>query len=289
MRVQAVVLMAALAGALPSGAVRDLAPAPAAGPVKFAVIGDNGTGKRPQYDVGERMVEARERFPFEFVIMLGDNMYGRQRPADFEDKFERPYAQLLKSGVRFFATLGNHDDPDNRSYEPFNMSGERYYTFVVRGVRFVTFDTNMMDDEQLAWIERTLARSEEPWKVCFFHHPIYSDGGRHGSNVELRVLLEPLLVRHGVSVVFSGHEHVYERLMPQKGITYFVAGASGQLRRGDVRPSAMTAAAFDQDQSFMLADVAGDRMTFETISRTGRVVDRGVVPRRAGTAAGSQP
>ena len=289
MRALAIVLMAALAGALPSGAARDPAPAPAAGPVKFAVIGDNGTGKRPQYDVGERMVEARERFPFEFVIMLGDNMYGRQRPADFVDKFERPYAQLLKSGVRFFATLGNHDDPDNRSYEPFNMRGDRYYTFVVRGVRFVSFDTNMMDDEQLAWIERTLAGSEEAWKVCFFHHPIYSDGGRHGSNVELRVLLEPLLVRHGVSVVFSGHEHVYERVAPQKGITYFVAGASGQLRRGDVRPSAMTAAAFDQDQSFMLVDVAGDRMTFETISRTGRVVDRGVVPRRAGTAAGSQP
>jgi 3',5'-cyclic AMP phosphodiesterase CpdA len=216
-------------------------------------------------------------------------MYGRQRPADFVDKFERPYAQLLKSGVRFFATLGNHDDPDNRSYEHFNMRGERYYTFVVRGVRFVSFDTNMMDDEQLAWIERTLAGSEEAWKVCFFHHPIYSDGGRHGSNVELRVLLEPLLVRHGVSVVFSGHEHVYERVAPQKGITYFVAGASGQLRRGDVRPSAMTAAAFDQDQSFMLVDVAGERLTFETISRTGRVVDRGVVPRRAGTAAGSQP
>jgi hypothetical protein len=61
-----------------------------------------------------------------------------------------------------------------------------------------------------------------------FHHPLYSDAARHGSNIELRVVLEPLLVRYGVSVVFSGHDHVYERSTPQKGITYFIEGSSGQ-------------------------------------------------------------
>jgi hypothetical protein len=96
-------------------------------------------------------------------------------------------------------------------------------------------------------------------------------------------VLEPLLVRYGVNVVFSGHEHVYERLVPQKGITYFIDGSSGQLRKGDVIPSPTTAAAFDQDQTFMLVEVTEAQLSFRTISRTGRLVDSGVIRRRPTT------
>ncbi len=251
--------------------------------LKFAAIGDNGTGDRPEYDVGQQMAAARGKFPFEFVIMLGDNMYGRQQRQDFVDKFERPYAALLQSGVRFFATLGNHDDQVNRNYEGFNMSGERYYTYVKKNVRFVVLDSNLMDPKQLAWADDTLKSAQEPWKICYFHHPLYSDAGRHGPDVQLRVALEPMFVRYNVNAVFSGHEHVYERVKPQKGITYFIDGSSGQLRKGDMNPSAQTAASFDQDQTFMLVEVAGDDMFFETISRTGRTVDSGVVHRRPTT------
>src|SRR5262245_58209301 len=48
--------------------------------VKFAAIGDNGTGDRAQYDVARQMVEWHARFSYDTVIMLGDNMYGRQEP-----------------------------------------------------------------------------------------------------------------------------------------------------------------------------------------------------------------
>lgn len=242
--------------------------------LKFAVIGDNGTGKQPQYEIAQQMIAARGSFPFEFVIMLGDNLYGSQ---DVVKKFERPYAPLLQAGVPFYAALGNHDSPDNRSYKPFNMGGDRYYTFARKNVRFVVFDTNLMDRTQVAWIDDTLGRTQEEWKIAYFHHPIYSDGGRHGSNLQLRVVLEPLLVKHGVDVVFSGHEHIYQRTTPQKGITYFVEGSSGQLRKGNVKPTAMTAAAYDQDQTFMLVEIAGPQMTFRTISRTGRSVDSGQI------------
>jgi 3',5'-cyclic AMP phosphodiesterase CpdA len=160
------------------------------------------------------------------------------------------------------------------------MGGERYYSYARGAVRFFVFDTNVMDRTQVAWIEQTLQQSQEPWKITYFHHPLYSDGGRHGSSVELRVMLEPLLVRYGVSAVFSGHEHFYERTTPQKGITYFIEGSSGQLRKGDVNRSPMTAAAFDQDHTFMLVEIIADRLNFETISRTGAVVDSGVVRRR---------
>ena len=192
------------------------------GSLKFAVIGDSGTGDSPQFDISARMAEARNEFTFDLVIMLGDNIYGRQQTADFVAKFERPYAMLLQSGVRFFASLGNHDSPNNRFYPGFNMDGKRYYSFVRKNTRFVVLDSNQLDPRQLAWIDGTLKQSSEEWKICYFHHPIYSDGGRHGSDIELRVVLEPLFVKYGVDVVYSGHDHIYERTKPQKGVTYFV-------------------------------------------------------------------
>ena len=272
----AVLALTALAAAWPAATGLD---AGADEAVRFAVIGDNGTGKAPQYEVGVQLAAARASFRFQFVIMLGDNLYGSQRPADFVDKFERPYAPLLQAGVPFYAALGNHDQPGNRDYVLFNMTGERYYTFVKGPVRFLVFDTNLMDAAQLAWIEATLQAAPEPWKVAFFHHPLYSDGDRHGSNLELRPLLEPLLVRYDVNVVFSGHDHFYQRIKPQQNITYFVEGASGQLRRGGVTPTEMSATAFAEDQTFMLVQIAGDRFTFQTITRDGRVVDLGELPR----------
>jgi hypothetical protein len=252
--------------------------------VKIAVLGDNGTGDEPQYEVGERMWLVRDSFAYELVLMLGDNMYGRQStPADFVQKFERPYARLLGARLRFHAVLGNHDRPSNVSYPGFNMGGQRFYTFARRHVRFVLLDSNQLDPAQLAWADDVLANATEPWKVAVFHHPLYSDGDRHGSNVELRVVLEPLLVKHGVQVAFSGHEHIYQRIKPQKRVTYFVSGAGGKLRKGGCTPSALNAAYYDQDRSFMLVEFLGEEMRFQTISRTGAIVDAGTVARRPPT------
>src|SRR4051812_27750398 len=249
--------------------------------LKFAVIGDNGTGDKPEYDVGQQMATARAGFPFDLVLMLGDNMYGRQQPQDFVDKFEKPYSALLQAGVNFYATLGNHHDQANRFYKGFNMGGERYFTYVKKNVRFFVLDSNQIDPKQRAWFEGALSQSHEDWRICYFHHPIYSDGGRHGSDVSLRVSLEPLFTKYGVDVVFSGHDHVYERIKPQHRITYFVSGSGGELRKGDVHPSPLTAAYFDQDQAFMLVEIAGDDLFFEARARTGTVVDSGVIHRAA--------
>jgi hypothetical protein len=247
--------------------------------VRFAVIGDSGTGDHFQYEVAQQLVVSRRQFPFEMVIMLGDNIYGRQEPEDFARKFERPYRPLLDAGVRFYASLGNHDNQQNRFYALFNMGGARYYTFVRQNARFFVLDSDYLDARQVAWLDEALSSAHDDWKICYFHHPLYSDGGRHGSEIDLRLVLEPMFVRHGVNVVFSGHDHIYERLTPQQGIHYFVSGAAGQLRKGDLRPSEITAAAFDQDQSFMLVAIAGTEMSFQAVSRTGKTVDSGVIHR----------
>ncbi|MFB3855194.1 MAG: metallophosphoesterase [Vicinamibacterales bacterium] len=248
--------------------------------LRFAVIGDSGTGEGPQYEVGKRMAEFYATRPFEFVLMVGDNLYGRERPQDYEKKFVAPYRPLLDAGVDFYATLGNHDDLDQRYYKLFNMDGQRYYTFEKGSARFFALDSNYMDPEQIAWLDRELERSGEEWKIAFFHHPLYSSGARHGSEVDLRKLVEPLFVRHGVDVVFAGHEHFYERLKPQQGITYFTVGGSAKLRKGNIRKGPLNAAGFDQDRSFFVAEIVADKMTFQAISRTGNVVDSGTVANR---------
>ena len=249
------------------------------GSVRFAVIGDMGTGETPQYELAGKLIEYRQKFPFEFVIMLGDNLYGGDAPADYANKFERPYKLLLDAGVPFYAALGNHDKPNERFYKSFNMNGQQYYTYKKGNVRFFVLDSNDMNPRQLAWLEKELQNSGSNWSICYFHHPLYSSGAFHGSSTELRLVLEPLFVKYGVQVVFAGHDHVYERVKPQKGISYFTEGASGSLRPGNLRKTALTAAGYDQDRTFMLVEVAGDELHFQTISRTGRTVDSGVIRR----------
>lgn len=268
----------------PSGAERVSAAPQAALPVasnsvRFALIGDNGTGARPQYEVGEQMVLKRKAFPFEFVLMLGDNLYGGKTPADYKRKFEDPYKPLLDDGVKFYASLGNHDDPNEAFYKPFNMDGKRYYSFKSGNAEFFALDSTYMDREQLAWIDSKLQGSGAAWKICFFHHPLYSNGRFHGSDLDLRARLGPLLEKYGVSVVFSGHDHVYERIKPQNGVYYFVIGNSGELRPRNLRSSPLTEKGFDTDQTFLLAEIAGDELHFQAISRAGKTIDAGVIER----------
>jgi 3',5'-cyclic AMP phosphodiesterase CpdA len=251
------------------------------GTLKFAAIGDSGTGNSDQYRLAKVFTDTHERFPYEFVLMMGDNMYGGENARDFQRKFEIPYKPVLDKNIKFYASLGNHDSPNQRMYKFFNMGGERYYTFRPKlGVRFFALDSNYMDRTQLQWLEKELAASGSDWKVVYFHHPIYSSGGRHGSDTALRDQLEPLFIKYGVDVVMAGHEHFYERLKPQKGIHYFISGGAGKLRRGDVGGE-FTEKAFDTGFHFMIFEIDGNQMHFQVITDQGKTVDSGVITRRS--------
>ena len=255
--------------------------------VRLAVIGDQGTGEQPQIDVAQQMVKARAVFPFAFVITLGDNIYTGSLPSDFEKAFAVPYKPLLDAGVLFYATLGNHDKTNERFYKPFNMNGANYYAYTKGNVRFFALDGNYMDPRQTAWLETQLREAGNGgWKICYFHHALYSSARFHGPANDLRKVLEPLFVKYGVDVVLSGHEHVYERIRPQQGIYYFIEGASGSLRAGNLSPSTITAKGFDTDCSFMMIEIAGNDMYFQTTSRTGVAVDSGVIHRTIRPAPG---
>ena len=235
------------------------------GSFKFAVLGDFGTASRWQYELGAQMVKTHKTFPFEIVLMVGDNIYGSDRPQDYVTKFEKPYKALLDAKVKFQAALGNHDDPNQRFYKHFNMDGKRYYSFKApkQNVRLVALESTYPQPEQIAWVEKELKESSEDWKIMFFHHPLYSSGGRHGSDIQLRETLEPLF------------------LQPQKGIVHFVAGSGGKLVPGDLDPrSPLTARGVDWDYVFLIGEVFEDQLTFNAISRTGQVVDSGIISRR---------
>ncbi len=247
--------------------------------VRFMVVGDTGTGSRRQNELARMMFRYRQAFPYEFALMVGDNMYGSEKAADYKKKFEDVYRPLLDQKVKFYAALGNHDESNQRFYEHFNMNGEEYHRFERGGVAFYCLNSNYMDKRQLKWLEDKLKSDTSSWKVAFFHHPPYSSGGKHGSELSLREVVEPLFVRYGVNVVFAGHEHFYERIKPQKGVYYFISGAGGKLRKGDVKKgSPLTEKAYDSDMSFMLVEIAKDELHFQVISRTGETVDSGVLP-----------
>ena len=262
------------------GAATDVQPPINKDSVKFLVLGDTGTGDRAQNEMGAQIWRSHSVFPFEFAIMLGDNLYGSERPQDFVAKFERPYKPLLDANIPFYAALGNHDDPNQRFYKNFGMGGQRFYTFQKKDVRFFVLDSNYMDKDQQKWLEEQLSKSNSKWKIAYFHHPLYSSGAAHGSEVDLRAIVEPLFIKYHLNVVFAGHEHFYERIKPQKGIAYFTAGGTSKLREGDiVGSSGLTAKGFDTEQSFMLIELDGDTMRFQTISRRGKRVDSGEVLR----------
>ncbi|MBL8123901.1 MAG: metallophosphoesterase [Blastocatellia bacterium] len=270
----------------PASSLRITLPSPVVlpsdkGSMKLLVIGDMGSGKSGQYDTGRMINTYQIAFPFETALTVGDNIYGADKAADMKIKFELAYRPLIDKGVRFYATLGNHDNSNQRYYEFFNMKGKEYYEFEKNGISFYALNSTYMDKRQLDWLRSTLAADTNKWKVAYFHHPPFSSGKFHGSDRTMREALHPLFVKYGVSVVFTGHDHFYERIKPQDGITYFVTGSGGQLRKGDVKKnSPLTAAYFDTDMAFMLVEFINDQMYFQTISRTGKTVDSGVIARR---------
>ena len=252
------------------------------GSFKFGILGDFGTGEQSQFQLAGQMATLYERFKFNLVVTVGDNILGSERPQDFREKFEIPYKPLLDAGVKFYASLGNHDSREQRFYKLFNMEGKLYYSFSPNpNIRFFAFDSTYPEPEQIRWLEKELAASNHDWKIVFFHQPLYSSGDQHGPNLQLREVLEPLFLRYNVSVVLSGHDHFYERVKPQKGISYFVVGSGGRLRVGNIdRKSGITAKGFDTDLAFLAAEIIGDRMYFNAISRLGQTVDSGVLTRR---------
>jgi 3',5'-cyclic AMP phosphodiesterase CpdA len=256
----------------------------AADHVSLAVVGDNGSGGRQAMAVAERMARAYAAQPFGLVAHLGDICYYGNFEDRFDDVFTRPMKPLIDAGVRFELALGNHD-PDlyhtDEGLEEIEAelrllgTPSRYYTTSHGPVDIFYLDSSVpglfgpSSSAQLEWLDDSLASSTNQWKVVALHHPLYSSG-KHGSTPGAEQLLAPLLARHHVDLVLSGHDHHYERTHPRDGITYVVSG--GGCKTTPVGRSDFTAVAASTLQ-FLTLDIRGDRLSASSIRPDGSLVD----------------
>jgi hypothetical protein len=266
-------------------------------PFAFVVMGDAGCGCSGQDAVAKRLVQWYSEKPFNVVLMTGDNIYGRDSRRRggsrllFEERFDRYYDPLLKQGVKFYASLGNHDMETSAGRDliadraRFNILGKRgYYSFTpdvtVRGRSLVTFValnsvTLDNDPDQVAWLGRTLTDGNSLWEIPFFHHPIYTPPGKHEDDVEIRNIIEDVLVAAGIKVTFSGHNHFYARMKPQNGIIHFITGGGGRSLKTPVKDE-KTATAVEA-YHFVYVELYPEKLNFWMVPSSGEPVDAGSI------------
>ena len=246
------------------------APEPADGSVRFVVLGDYGTGASAQAEVANRLCNWRRDHPFDLIITTGDNIYETGHSSRFEVAFFEPYACLIESGVRFRATLGNHDIVTNDGRPELNEPalGMKARNYVIRkgGVRFVMVDSNRL---RPGWIEKHLVpKAGDRWTVVVFHHPVYSTGA-HGSTPGFRPTLPRLFEKYDVDLVLNGHEHSYEVTKKLKGIRYVITGGGGASLRPCGSPAWFTDRCASRHH-FLYVKAAKERLTIKAVGIRGR-------------------
>jgi len=254
------------------------APDPAStAPVRFLAFGDSGGGGTDQYALLEQMYTVK----YDLIIHTGDLAYDDGTIGQFEDTVFGVYGELLKN-IPFFPAAGNHEYHTLNGApfrDVFNLpgdSGEKWYSYDWGRVHFVALDTEADYATQAAWLDGDLAATAAPWKIVYLHKPPYSSGS-HGSDSALRNALAPVLARHGVQLLLAGHDHNYERILPQNGTYYVVTGGGGVGTRS-VGMSSFTAFAEDVIH-FVYGEIGVDEMVLHAIDATGREFDSVVIPR----------
>jgi len=256
--------------------------------IRFAVIGDYGSGIKGEEDVANLV---KSMAP-DFIITTGDNNYpdGSAETIDnhigqYYSNFISPYKGEYGEGAninRFFPSLGNHDwNTDNAApyLDYFTLPGnERYYDFTWGPVHFFALDSDSREVDgvgkssiQAQWLKDRLAVCTSPWKIVYMHHPPYSSG-RHGP---IDWMQWPFL-EWGASAVISGHDHTYERLIINS-FPYFINGLGGKSRYSFPNPLPESQIRYNDDYGAMLVEATGSQITFQFINLAGDVIDSYII------------
>lgn len=256
-------------------------------PLRFAVFGDCGSGKAPQSGAASLL----ERLDPDLALLPGDIVYPSGKDRHYDAKYFRPYGRSI-SRIPFFPALGNHDygntwfkGKGERRYRTGYRRvhrREKFYSFDAGDAHFAVLDTNApfwiaaaarvdKDSEQVRWLDEDLSRSRAPWKFILMHVPLYSSG-KHGETPELQASLGPLLEKHKVDIVFQGHDHLYERTKPIRGVVFVTAGMGGmKLTRG--RRSNPWSEVVHSAYGLVLAELDGKRLRLRMIESSGKTAD----------------
>lgn len=266
----------------------------AAEPVRVVAFGDFGTGSDAQKQVAQVIAAEHRARPFDFGITLGDNFYpvGMMSPADprWQTQWEALYGLL---GIKFYATLGNHDwaHADSPAAELLYAARSEtwrmpapYYTFTAGPVQFFALDTVSVSDAQLAWLEEELARSSARWKVAYGHHHIYS--ATRGDNRELISRLLPVLAKGGVSAYVCGHDHNLQHVRPEQGVHFFIAGGGGA---GTYETTTYERTIFKAEaHGFAVIDADSKRLRVRLIDKDGKQLHEYAIEGGAASSATSR-
>jgi hypothetical protein len=208
--------------------------------LRFVIIGDYGLSGPNEANVAALAASLKP----DFVITTGDNNYPSGAAETIDDNIGRyfhdfiaPYRGKFGAGAgenRFFPCLGNHDwySPGAKPYlDYFSLpNNERYYDVVLGPLQIFALDSDPTEPDgttpesiQGRWLQERLATSVAPWRLVYFHHPPYSTG-QHGSSLYMRWPF----AEWGASIVYSGHDHTYERF-DVAGFPYIVNGVGGNV------------------------------------------------------------
>jgi acid phosphatase type 7 len=265
------------------------APGPGAYPIRLVAFGDMGWRSGDQSAVLAQM----SRVEFDLALLAGDTAYPEGTLAEFEHGLFSVYAPLMRSAP-FFPASGNHEYltaaaapfrqvfslPENGGPE----GRERWYSFDWGDLHVVVLDSEMLVPAQARWLEADLARTRAPWVIAIFHRAPFSSG-EHGPDLPTRKAFVPILTRHRVPLVITGHEHDYERLYPPGGVVYVVSGGGGRGTRR-VHEGGEYSAFAAQVAHFVYIVIEGERLRLWAIDASGQTFDTATLaraPRPAGT------
>ncbi|NVM26602.1 MAG: metallophosphoesterase [Desulfobacterales bacterium] len=186
----------------------------------------------------QMVVDAMLRDPLvpDFFVNCGDHVESDALP-NWTAYFKTIYPLACK--IPTFPVLGNHEDMSGADnyFHAFSFpdgggrQGWEWYTFQRKNVLLVFLNMNFEDldhiTRQTNWLKSVLNQSrDKTWKFVFTHQPLYSSSVRYSAETPYKMLLEPIFMKHGVDVVFSGHHHAYQRVY-RNGITHIVSGGGG--------------------------------------------------------------
>jgi predicted phosphodiesterase len=201
-------------------------------PFRFIVFGDTRTD-HPMHTAVAGLIQ--ERAP-DFAVNTGDLVEDGDDAEMWQTFFEIEHAIMSRMVV--WPVMGNHDHRTDTLYDTlFHVScssqTSRYYSFDYSNCHFVVTDSE--DDfspasEQYAWLDADLSAAESNADIehtfVFYHRPPFSSGWHGSEGLPMEDDLHPLCLRHGVEIVFNGHDHDYERSTVD-GILYIVTGGGG--------------------------------------------------------------
>jgi len=200
----------------------------------FLVFGDTRTNHDDHAHVVDGMLTQMDVSDHPaFVLNTGDFTNTGGNEGDWATFFATEHP--LISEVPLLAVFGNHEALLGRTaFEAYfqppptsTSTSDQYYSADIGNVHLVVIEVGgaLGDEPHDQWVEDDLAASTAPFKVAALHAPFYTNSN-HAPQMSARELFGPIFEAQGVQVVFSGHNHCYERFVGY-GSYFFTTGGGG--------------------------------------------------------------